>query len=185
MAYARHSKCRVLRDVWVRVPPPALVFQPKTGRGRGRIRKVRSLIRAIGRRTDRNPSRVWELVHRQHGAITRAQLRDLGFTDDAIDHRIARGRLRRLHRGVFVVGGRDVDQLGRWSAAVLACGPDALLSHQSAAALWRIRRPRAGPIEVSVPAEARRRPDGGPAASEFTGAAGSRPLIAGFVSAFR
>jgi hypothetical protein len=56
------------------------------------------------------------------------------------------------------VGGRDVDQLGRWSAAVLACGPDALLSHQSAAALWRIRPPRPGPIEVSVPAEVRRRP---------------------------
>jgi very-short-patch-repair endonuclease len=58
------------------------------------------------------------------------------------------------------VGGRDVDQLGRWSAAVLACGPDALLSHQSAAVLWRIRRPRPGPIEVSVPAEAIRRPGG-------------------------
>ena len=155
MADARHSKCRVLRDVWVRLPPPALVFS-RNRLGRGRIRKVRSLIRAIGRRTDRNPGRVWELVHRQHGAITRAQLRDLGFTDDAIDHRIARGRLRQLHRGVFVLGGhRDVDQLARWNAAVLACGPDALLGRRSAAALWRIRRPRAGLIEVSVPAEVR------------------------------
>lgn len=57
-------------------------------------------------------------------------------------------------------GHRDVDQFARWNAAVLACGPDALLSHQSAAALWRIRRPRAGLIEVSVPAEVRRRPRG-------------------------
>lgn len=44
-------------------------------------------------------------------------------------------------------------------AAVLACGPDAALSDSSAAALWRIRPWRTGPIEVSVPAHvARKRP---------------------------
>jgi very-short-patch-repair endonuclease len=36
-------------------------------------------------------------------------------------------------------------------AAVLACGPEALLSHRSAAALWGVCAPAAGPIEVSVP----------------------------------
>jgi very-short-patch-repair endonuclease len=45
-------------------------------------------------------------------------------------------------------------------AAVLACGPGTLLSHQSAAELWGIRKPAGGPIEVSVPATARRRPRG-------------------------
>lgn len=35
-------------------------------------------------------------------------------------------------------------------AAVLACGPGAYLSHRSAAALWGIRRPSTGPIEVTV-----------------------------------
>ena len=36
-------------------------------------------------------------------------------------------------------------------AAVLTCGEDAVLSHESAAALWRIRQQRRGPIHVSVP----------------------------------
>lgn len=36
-------------------------------------------------------------------------------------------------------------------AAVLASGPGAVLSHRSAAALWRIRPPSSGPIEVTVP----------------------------------
>jgi len=44
-------------------------------------------------------------------------------------------------------------------AAVLACGPSALLSHQSAAALLGIRDERPGPIDVVVPVHvARRRP---------------------------
>ena len=40
---------------------------------------------------------------------------------------------------------------GRWMAAVLACGEDAVLSHRSAAALWGVRRDDAGPIEVTTP----------------------------------
>ncbi len=44
-------------------------------------------------------------------------------------------------------------------AAVLACGPHALLSHRSAAALWGLRKPWPGPVEIVVPAQvARRRP---------------------------
>jgi very-short-patch-repair endonuclease len=37
-------------------------------------------------------------------------------------------------------------------AAVLACGEGAVLSHGSAAALWKLLRPTDGPIHVSVPA---------------------------------
>jgi very-short-patch-repair endonuclease len=40
---------------------------------------------------------------------------------------------------------------GRWMAAVLACGEGAVLSHHSAAALWKLLRPFEGPIHVSVP----------------------------------
>jgi very-short-patch-repair endonuclease len=45
-------------------------------------------------------------------------------------------------------------------AAVLACGPHALLSHQSAAALLKIRGERPGPIDVVVPDHVDRRPPG-------------------------
>lgn len=41
-------------------------------------------------------------------------------------------------------------------AAVLACGPDAVLSHHSAAELWGLLPPRAHPVEISVPAGIRR-----------------------------
>jgi hypothetical protein len=45
-------------------------------------------------------------------------------------------------------------------AAVLGCGPDAVLSHGTAAALWKIRGSGSGPIHVSVPARVRRRGEG-------------------------
>jgi very-short-patch-repair endonuclease len=45
-------------------------------------------------------------------------------------------------------------------AAVLRCGPGAVLSHQSAAALWKIRPIRTARIDVSVPLHLRPRQQG-------------------------
>jgi very-short-patch-repair endonuclease len=99
------------------------------------------------------------LQRRQHGVVTRAQLLRLGMMPRSIEHRLANGRLHSLMRGVYAVGRPDVGRRGIWMAAVLACGPDALLSHQSAAALWGIRKSGAGTVHVVVPpGRPRRRP---------------------------
>src|SRR5690349_17051302 len=95
---------------------------------------------------------VWDLVRRQHGVVSRRQLRDLGYSRDAIAHRLATGRLHAVWRGVFAVGRPQLTREGLFMAAVLACGDGAVLSHESAAELWGIRRRRSGLIEVSVPA---------------------------------
>jgi hypothetical protein len=89
------------------------------------------------------------LAERQHGVVTRAQLSEFGLGSRAIDYRLKRGLLRPVHRGVYTIGHRLLTQHGRWMAAVLACGPAAVLSHRAAAALWLIRRGTA--IEVTVP----------------------------------
>jgi very-short-patch-repair endonuclease len=102
-------------------------------------------------------SAVRALAGRQHGVVASSQLHDLGYDRDAIKHRIARGRLFPLLRGVYAVGRREVTQCGWWMAAVLACGPGAVLSHGSAAALWGIRPPL-GVLHVSAPRM--RRPQG-------------------------
>jgi very-short-patch-repair endonuclease len=99
---------------------------------------------------------VWTLVRRQHGVISRQQLRELGFSEDAIAHRIATKRLHGVKRGVYVVGRPDLTQHGRWVAAVLACGEGAVLSHSSAAALWRIGYERRNSIELSLPSKSHR-----------------------------
>jgi very-short-patch-repair endonuclease len=78
----------------------------------------------------------------------------------AIYHRIAKGRLHRVMRGVYAVGRPQLTRYGRWMAAVLRCGPGAVLSHESAAALWGIGAERRGKIEVSAPAHVARRSPG-------------------------
>jgi hypothetical protein len=84
-------------------------------------------------------SSVWALAHEQHGVVTRAQLIELGYGHEAIRHRLRRGRLHPVRRGVYAVGRPELSRLGWWMAAVLSCGPEALLSHGSAAGLWGIR----------------------------------------------
>jgi putative AbiEi antitoxin of type IV toxin-antitoxin system/transcriptional regulator with AbiEi antitoxin domain of type IV toxin-antitoxin system len=102
----------------------------------------------------------WRLAARQHGVVARRQLVALGLTDSAIKHRLANGRLHRTYRGVYAVGRPELSPRGRWMAAVLSCGPQAALSHASAAALWGIRPARDGAIEVSVPIVVCRHPRG-------------------------
>jgi very-short-patch-repair endonuclease len=92
----------------------------------------------------------WALAERQHWVITRRQLLDLGFSDPAIRHRIARGRLHPIWRGVYAVGRPRLGRHGLWMAAVLACGPRAFLSHASAARLLEIIPAVQGPIDVSA-----------------------------------
>lgn len=103
---------------------------------------------------------IWALVRRQHGAVARRQLLELGLTPRRIERRIASGRLHPVWRGVYAVGRPLLGRRGRWMAAVLACGPDAALSHGSAAALWGFGKEQKGLIEVSVPSKRRSRQPG-------------------------
>lgn len=92
--------------------------------------------------------------------ISRSQLLDLGFSPKAIKHRVSSGRLHPIHRGVYAVGRPNLTPHGRWMAAVLAGGDGALLSHSSAAALWRIGYEHRSVIELSLPSRSHRKVPG-------------------------
>ncbi len=87
---------------------------------------------------------------RQNGNITRPQLHDLGVGDGGIAWRVKIGRLHRVFRGVYSVGRPPITPHEWASAAVLACGPGAALSHGSAMALWGYWRRWDKPYEVTV-----------------------------------
>jgi Transcriptional regulator, AbiEi antitoxin len=105
----------------------------------------------------RHPDRlIADLAERQFGVVSRRQLSENGLRPGAIGRRVRNGRLHLLHPGVYAVGRREIPPEGRWTAAVLAGGEGAVLSHDSAAALWAIRRPNPdSPIEISVHRTAR------------------------------
>ena len=56
----------------------------------------------------------------------------LGLDEAAVRRRVADGRLHRVDRGIYAVGHKRLTREGRWMAAVLRCGPGAVLSHRSA-----------------------------------------------------
>lgn len=84
---------------------------------------------------------------------------ELGIGKQAIDRRIANGRLHPVVRGIYAIGRPEITRYGRWMSAILCCGPEAALSHGSAAALWGIGEEIPGQIEVAVLGSSpRRRP---------------------------
>jgi predicted transcriptional regulator of viral defense system len=92
-------------------------------------------------------ARVARVAARQHGVVSRRQLRALGASDTQVTRWAAKGRLHRILHRVYAVGHPEVGALGTAMAAVLSTG--GVLSHRSAAALFDIR-PYTGPPEVTV-----------------------------------
>ena len=98
-----------------------------------------------------------ELATRQHGVFSLGQLRDIGLATATVRHRAARGRLNRLHRGVYsLVPTNLLAREGWWMAAVLVAGPGAVLSHRKAGALHELLSCNRANIEVTVPARTSR-----------------------------
>jgi very-short-patch-repair endonuclease/predicted transcriptional regulator of viral defense system len=93
------------------------------------------------------------LAARQHGMVTRVQLLAAGLSAADIDYRVRIGRLVRIHNGVYAVGHLPPSPHARAMAAVLACGPGAVLSHRSAGALWSLGPWWSGQVDVTVRAK--------------------------------
>jgi very-short-patch-repair endonuclease len=90
------------------------------------------------------------LALRQKGIVTRAQLIALGVPPDWIKRWCKRGALHRLYPGVYAVGHLALSPLARLQAALLACGPDAVLSHAAAAFLWGLSDHLPAMIDITV-----------------------------------
>lgn len=97
--------------------------------------------------------RIGRVARDQHGIVTTRQLVAAGLSTAAISKRVRSGKLYRVHQGVYSVGHDGLSEPERWMAAVLACGPGALISHGTAAVHWELLRPLEGPIDVTVPTQ--------------------------------
>jgi very-short-patch-repair endonuclease len=101
-----------------------------------------------------------EIAGRQRTMITRRRLLALGVASTAVDHAIRRGRLHRVHQGVYsLVLLHARPPFAAEQAAILACGPTAVLSHHAAARVHGLRLPApSAALHVIVTDSDRRRP---------------------------
>jgi predicted transcriptional regulator of viral defense system len=80
--------------------------------------------------------------------VATRQLDALGYTKSSVAKAAQAGRLHRVHRGVYVVGQRQLTWRGRCMAAVLASYPS-VASHLSAAWLWGLLGSRPDTVHVT------------------------------------
>lgn len=100
------------------------------------------------------------LATRQHGVVSRNQLRALGLSDDEITDRASSGFLQPLFRGTFAVGHLAITRQSRLLTAVLACGEGTVLSHWSAAELLGLSDKQLPVVDVIPPSWAGRKIQG-------------------------
>ena len=104
--------------------------------------------------------RLYRIAERQAGYFTRAQALAAGYSDPLLAHHVRGGKFQRVRRGVY-----------RWVAfpemphadlfiAWLSTGPQAVLSHESALALYGLSDLLPGEIHLTVPRTASRRRKG-------------------------
>ena len=98
------------------------------------------------------PARPWDWpTELQAGVLTRSQALAAGLTDKTIAAHLRRGRWQRLQRGVYATfSGTPSRECLLW-AAVLRAGPRSVLSHHTAAQLWRLPAAESARIHITMP----------------------------------
>lgn len=130
-------------------PRNVRLSQAALSRRTGASRADFPLMRGM-REEPRSHHGVAKLARRQYGVVSGRQMAELGISKDQIFREVTNGRLHRVHRSVFAIGHDAIPRHGRCMAAVLSCGPGALLSHRSAAWLWGLTSRWRQTVEVTA-----------------------------------
>lgn len=104
-------------------------------------------------------ARLRAIAKEQHQVFTRAQALAAGLSPRMLDRGLREGASRRMHAGVYVPAAVPITWRQQLSAALLACGPEAVASHRAAAAVWGFAEDLFV-CEVTVPSNVKRRHDG-------------------------
>ncbi len=100
------------------------------------------------------------LAASQRGLFSVAQASDIGVNNVQLLRAESSGALRRVRRGVYAMAGIALSPWEQIVAAALAAGPDAVVSHASAAAVHRFEYGPLGIVELTLPRQGRFRPPG-------------------------
>ncbi|MFN7149262.1 MAG: type IV toxin-antitoxin system AbiEi family antitoxin domain-containing protein [Microthrixaceae bacterium] len=97
------------------------------------------------------------IAERQHGLVTRSQIRSAGVSAQQLRTLRSRGVLLPIEPRVYAVSGAPPSWEQHLAAKVLAAGPLAIAGARSAAGLWRLDRYRRNHLDLVVPTPAPRR----------------------------
>ena len=98
------------------------------------------------------------IAQTQADVVSRQQALDDEMSPDAIGRRVRSGYWRQLGRGVYLVSAATPSRTAQPWAAVHQAGPEAALSHHTAAELHKITDQPSSLIHVTIPESRRARP---------------------------
>ena len=102
--------------------------------------------------------RLFELAAGQSGHFTAAQARELGYSARSLVHHVAAGHVERISRGFYRLVGVPAGPHDDIVAAWLKLAPrHAVVSHESALALYNLAPSRSHEIHLTLPREFRPR----------------------------
>lgn len=107
------------------------------------------------------PRKLVELSRQQAGLVTSRQASDAGMSRSATISKVKSGRWKRIYPGVFATFTGPIGRNARLWAIVLYAGPDARLSHETAAELLGLSDARCRLIHLTIPAERKVKPPPG------------------------
>ena len=99
-----------------------------------------------------------EKAHYQEGVFSRQQALASGMSAQQVRRRLVTGSWTRLANNVYADSGLKMTTAAWRGAAVLSCGPEAVLSHRSAAEMWGMPVEPPNRPEITAPHHARVRP---------------------------
>jgi Transcriptional regulator, AbiEi antitoxin len=91
-----------------------------------------------------------DLAASQRGLFSVTQAKLIGVSNAQLLRAEAAGQLRRVRRGVYAAAGAPCSPWEQVVSAALAAGPEAIVSHASAAAIHRFEYGAAGGVELTV-----------------------------------
>jgi hypothetical protein len=103
------------------------------------------------------PDRCQRLLRLQRGVIATWQAESAGLNAETMKNLTRAGRWRRLHRGVYAAFTGELPRDAVLWAAVLRAGPRSLLSHETAAETYGLKKP-SRLLHVTVPETQRLKP---------------------------
>jgi hypothetical protein len=92
-----------------------------------------------------------ELLASQDGVIGRTQGARFGLSPYSMRHRVRAADWQRIQRGVYATFSGEVKREPQLWAALLRAGPEAVLSHQTAAELYGLAKQPSSLVHLSVP----------------------------------
>jgi len=103
---------------------------------------------------------LFHIAESQAGYFTAAQARPAGFTRSLLAHHLQSGLFERVHRGVYRLKRFPASPHEDLFVACLSVGPRAVISHDSALALYELSDLLPAEIHLTVPRTASRRHEG-------------------------